>query len=331
MFGVTGRVRPQIDFREPDVTDLPSTLAGMSEEELDRFFYESDAELIVKLAAATSDRDLDRLLSDETARAAAVGSVLARLDEFAVEERLASVKGTVCFRLRLSTRREEVHVLQFGEGGVTVVPPSGVDSDVAITCDMLDFVRLVTGGVNAALLYLADRLRIEGDEILALEVGGVFRVPGSEEVAVDPTALDPVDVAVAIAKVKDAHLHAVMAGGLREVVLTEVFRRLPDYVHAEKARRHELAVGFKIGGRPDGEVDRFVVTLRAGRATVERVHSSDAARDRDATIALDGAQFLKLVTGRLNPVTGVMRGQLKVRGDVKAALTFSGLMDIPSA
>ena len=42
-------------------------------------------------------------------------------------------------------------------------------------------------------------------------------------------------------------------------------------------------------------------------------------------------QFLKLVTGRLNPVTGVMRGQLKVRGDVKAALTFSGLMDIPGA
>jgi hypothetical protein len=35
--------------------------------------------------------------------------------------------------------------------------------------------------------------------------------------------------------------------------------------------------------------------------------------------------------GHLNPVTGVMRGQLKVRGDVKAALTFSGLMDIPSA
>lgn len=44
------------------MTDLPSTLAGMSEEELDRFFYETDAELIVKLAAATSDRDLERLL-----------------------------------------------------------------------------------------------------------------------------------------------------------------------------------------------------------------------------------------------------------------------------
>lgn len=315
----------------PSVTDLPTTLAGLSEEELDRFFYESDAELIVKLVAATSDRDLERLLGDEVVREVAVGSVLSRLDEYAVEERLAEIDGTVVFRLRLPKHGEETYVLEFADRGVTVEPPGQHKADVTIACDLLDFVRLVTGSVNAALLYLGDRLAISGDEMLALAVGGVFRVPGTEAVAVDPTALDPVDVAVAIAKVKDAHLRAVMAGGLREVVLTEVFRRMPDYVHAEKAQRHEITVGFKIGGRRDGEVDRYIVTLSGGRATVERVIGQSADRERDATIALDGAQFLKLVTGRLNPVTGVMRGQVKVRGDVKAALTFSDLMEIPSA
>jgi putative sterol carrier protein len=318
------------------VTDLASTLAGMAVEELDRFFYETDAELIVALVQGTADRDIERLLSDDAVRGAAVGSVLARLDEYAVPERLASVKGTVAFRLALPKRGEERYLLEFQEGGVDVVPPAGgpgvaAEPDVTISCSMLDFVRLVTGGVNAALLYLGDRLGIEGDEMLALEVGGVFRVPGTENVAVDPMALDPVDVAVAIAKVKDAHLHAVMAGGLREVVLSEVFRRLPDYVHERKAERHDLVVGFKIGGRPDGGADRFVVTLREGRASVVRVEDGAEPAERDATIALNGAQFLKLVTGHLNPVTGVVRGQLKVRGDVKAALTFSGLMDIPSA
>lgn len=317
------------------MTDLASTLAGMNVEELDRFFYETDAELIVAMVEDTSDRDLERLLADEAVRAAAVGSVLARLDEYAVEERLATVKGTVAFCLALPKKGEELYLLEFQEGGVDVVPPSGGAApagapDVTISCRMLEFVRLVTGGVNAALLYLGGRLDIQGDEMLALEVGGVFRVPGTEDVAVDPRALDPVDVAVAIAKVKDAHLHAVMAGGLREVVLGEVFRRLPDFVHETKAERHDLAVGFKIGGRPDGGADRYVVTLRKGKATVARVDEGDEA-SRDATIALNGAQFLKLVTGHLNPVTGVMRGQLKVRGDVKAALTFSSLMDIPSA
>lgn len=318
------------------MTDLASTLAGMSVEELDRFFYETDAEVVVEIVRKTSDRDIEKLLGDEAVRAAAVGSVLARLDEYAVPERLASVKGTVAFRLALPKRGEETYVLEFQEGGVDVVPPAGgsgeppAEPDVTIACGMLEFVRLVTGGVNAALLYLGNRLAIDGDEMLALEVGGVFRVPGHEDVAVDPTVLDPADVAVAIAKVNDAHLHGVMAGGLREVVMTEVFRRLPDYVHERKAERHDLVIGFKIGGRPDGGADRYVVTLREGRATVERVDEGGTGR-RDATIALNGAQFLKLVTGHLNPVTGVMRGQLKVRGDVKAALTFSGLMDIPGA
>ena len=132
------------------MTDLATTLAGLSEEDLDRFFYESDAELIVKLVAATDDCDLERLLADRAVRAAAVGSVLARLDEYAVEERLASVNGTVVFCLRLPKRGEEVYALAFRDSGVNVVPPDGLDCDVTITCRMLDFVRMVTGGTNAA-------------------------------------------------------------------------------------------------------------------------------------------------------------------------------------
>jgi putative sterol carrier protein len=314
------------------VTDLATTLAGMSADDLDRFFHEEDAETIVKLAESTPDGDLERLLADETVRHVAVRSVLARLDEYAVPERLATVEGTVAFRLRLPKRGEETYALELRDGTMGVVPPpAGRQPDVTIVCGALEFVRLVTGGVNAALLYLGDRLAIEGDELLALRVGGVFRVPGSDGVAVDPTALDPRDVAVAIARVKDSHLNAVMASGLRDVVLSEVFRRLPEFVHEEKAEAHHLAVGFKIGGRPDGGADRYVVTLHEGVATVDRIAEGSDRGNRDATIALNGAQFLKLVTGHLNPVTGVMRGQLKVRGDVKAALTFSGLMHIPSA
>jgi putative sterol carrier protein len=314
------------------VTDLGSTLDGMSADELDTFFHEAAAETVVALVQATPDGALHRLLEDGPVRQAAVGSILARLDEYALTDRLARVEGTVAFRLRLTRRKEETYVLAFDSGQVSVVPsPADREADVTIVCGALELVRLITGGANAALLYLGDRLAIEGDELLALEVGGVFRVPGSEDVAVDPTTLDPVEVASAIAKVKDSHLHEVMSGGLREVVLLEVFRRLPDYVHEQKAGSHDLAVGFKIGGRHDGGADRYVVTVRNGRASVERLAEGADRENRDATISLTGAQFLKLVTGHLNPVTGVMRGQLKVRGDVKAALTFSGLMDIPSA
>lgn len=314
------------------MSDLVPLLDGMSAEQLDRFFHETDAETIVALAQATDDPDLARLLADDAVRAAAVGSVLARLDEYAVPERLAAVEGRIAFRLGLPRRREEVHHVHLADGAVTAVPPpAGEEADVTIGCGAVEFVRMVTGGVNAALLHLADRLSIDGDELLALAVGGVFRVPGTEDVAVDPTTLDPVDVADAIAGVKDSHLRAVMAGGLREVVLGEVFRRLPDFVDVAKAERHRLAIGFRIGGRPDGEVDRYVVTLDGGRAVVDRVEGEEGRSGRDATLVLDGPQFLRLVTGHLNPVTGVMKGQIKVRGNVRAALTFSGLMQIPSA
>lgn len=314
------------------MSDLVSLLDGMSAEQLDRFFHETDAETVVALAQGTDDPDLARLLADDAVRAAVVGSVLARLDEYAVPERLAAVEGWVAFRLGLPRRGDELHHVHLAGGAVTAVPlPAGGQADVTIGCGAVEFVRMVTGGVNAALLHLADRLSIDGDELLALAVGGVFRVPGTDDVAVDPTTLDPVDVADAIAGVKDAHLRAVMAGGLREVVLGEVFRRLPDFVDVAKAERHRLVIGFRIGGRPGGEVDRYVVTLDGGRAVVDRVEAEEGRGGRDATLVLDGPQFLRLVTGHLNPVTGVMKGQVKVRGNVKAALTFSGLMQIPSA
>ncbi len=315
------------------MSDLTTVLAGMSPEELDRFFHGTDPEEIVALAQATPDGHVARLLEDDPVRGAAVGSVLARLDEYALPERLGQVRGRVSFRLGVPAARGDLpgRVRRRAGGRRTPSREPRRRRDVTITTGMLHFMRLVTGGANAALLYLGDRLAIDGDELLALEVGGVFRVPGTDGVAVDPTTLDPVDVATAIAGVKDGHLHTVMAGDLREVVLGEVFRRLPDFVDARKARRHRLAVGFRIGGRPDGEPDRYVVVLEDGRATVQRLGGSGDGPARDATIALDGAQFLKLVTGHLNPVTGVVRRQLKVHGDVKAALTFSGLMDIPGA
>lgn len=39
--------------------------------------------------------------------------------------------------------------------------------------------------------------------------------------------------------------------------------------------------------------------------------------------------FLKLVTGQLNPVKGVLTGALKVKGDRAKALALNAVMDPP--
>ncbi|GGF33033.1 hypothetical protein GCM10011519_03140 [Marmoricola endophyticus] len=311
------------------VTDgaaLSSLLAGRTADELDDFFVRTTAVEVTDLIRATTDAELRPLMADELVRTAAVHGILNRLEEFADPERLAALCGVACFDLDVDGRARETHVLQFSPTGVAPLDDGG-RCQVTIRAAVLDFVRMVTGQTNAALLYLSGRLRVEGDEMLALGVGTVFRLPGSGAVAVDPTALDPGDVATAVAASTKDHMREVMAGGFREIVLGEVFRRFPEFLRPDKAARIRTSVGFSIGGRADGGTDRFLVRVDRGACDVERDPGPEA--ERDATLVLDGVDFLRLITGQLNPVTGVLKGTLKVRGDKAKALALNAVMERP--
>lgn len=309
----------------PDRPDSALDLLEMTPEEVDRFFATEDPERVVAQVDALDDKQLSRLVRDRPVRTSAIRHVLARLDEFALPGPLAEVKGVVEFLVEVPKADPERHQLRFD--GATVAPVFGADLDADVTVRMgaVDFVRMVSGGTNAALLLLAGRLHVDGDEGLALKVGGVFQVPGQPGVAVDPAAVDPDAAADALRHVKDAHLEKVMASGFRELILEQIVTRLPDFLDHEKAGDRQLTVGFRIGGRPDGGADRVVVHVDRGTCRAER----DAEGDRDATLLLSGGQFVKLVTGHLNPVTAVMRGSIKVRGDLQAALSLHRVMRIP--
>ena len=119
-----------------------------------------------------------------------------------------------------------------------------------------------------------------------------------------------------------------MASGFRQVVLDEIFRRLPDFLDQRKARGVALTVGFRLLGNPSGEIERYVVRVRDGRALVE---TGDAGEERDATVTCQGHDYLRLATGHLNPVVGLLKGTLKVRGDKAKALQLSSIIDFPTA
>lgn len=292
------------------------------------FFAGVDAEALVAAVRATSDDDLLALLARDEIRPAAVEGILARLHEYAVAERLAELRGVVRFDLERRGTLLERHGLTFEGGGLTLRPGlSGSEPiDVVLRTSLLRFVRIVSGERNAGLEYLSGRLDIDGDEMLALAVGGIFRVPGTGEVAVDPTLLDPVEVATALGEVRSDHLKKVMASGFRPIVLGEIFRRLPEYVNPRKAAKADLTIGFRLLGNPSGEIERYVVRVTGGAATVA---TGDAGEERDATVTCEGHDYLRLATGHLNPVTGVLKGQLKVRGDKAKALQLSSVIDIP--
>lgn len=305
---------------------LRTWLDGIAADELDHHFASIDATEIASMIAAAPDDELVRLIADEHVRSAALNAGFGRFADFAVPGQLAAMEGTVRFVVRRDRGLDEAWDARFGGGTVVVEPADDGLPGVTIGTDALTFLRLLSGTASAALLVLAGDISVSGDEQLALQVGGVFRVPGRDDVAVDPTALDAVEVAGVIAHARDSHLRDVMKGGFRTVVLDEIFRRFPDYLDERRAARLELGICFRIGGGP-GEDDRYLVRIDHGSCSV----TAGGDGRRTATITVGGAEFLKLATGNLNPTIAFMKGRIKVKGDLTAALALSGAVRIPSA
>lgn len=54
--------------------------------------------------------------------------------------------------------------------------------------------------------------------------------------------------------------------------------------------------------------------------------ASTCNRDTDCTITISQDNLVKLLTGKLNPMTGVMMGKLKLSGDMPTALKLAKLI-----
>ncbi|MET3960203.1 putative sterol carrier protein [Marmoricola sp. OAE513] len=262
-------------------------------------------------------------LSTPAARASAV--------ERAVEHLDASPPGAVgALRVELAVAAgaTEVWTLDFSGSGVRLAPDQ--EPDAVLRASVEDVLDLVAGRADGALLHLAQRLEVSGDESFVLALGTAVRVPGADRALIDPASLDPEAVSSAIAGVDVRHLAAVMSGGFRELVLAEVFRRIPEFLVPEKAERVSVSVAFEIEREPEGEAaDRYVVRIVDGLCTVIPYAGPEVAAD--ATLVLEGQEFLRLVLGHLNPVRGVLSGQIRVRGQVIKALGFHSVVNIPGS
>jgi putative sterol carrier protein len=297
-------------------------------------FSSTDALELVAAVRTASDADLAGLVEREDVREALVAGILGRLGDFAIAGRLAGVSGVARFEI-IDGPSGFAGTVQVDDGAIATAAV-GAPLDVTLRTSTTGLLRLVSGERNAGMEFLAGRLAIEGDADLALALGGIFAAPGPEDapvVAVDPRALDTLEVARELGHVDTEHLRQVMASGFRPVVLDEIFGRLPDFVNPQKARGLRVVIGFRLTGRTDDEIDRFVVRLDRGAAEVLTGAAADAVgrEERSATVTCGAHDFLRLATGHLSPVTGVLRGQLKVRGDKAAALRLAGAFDIPTA
>ncbi len=93
------------------------------------------------------------------------------------------------------------------------------------------------------------------------------------------------------------------------MALTDIARGISDGL---QGKSFDGSLKFDCGA--DG-----VIVLADGTASTDD-------RDTDCTISLTQENLVKLLTGKLNPMTGVMMGKLKISGDMTTAMKLGKLI-----
>ncbi len=144
--------------------------------------------------------------------------------------------------------------------------------------------------------------------------------------AIDPSAVDAEELAKNMASATDEQLAELMSGPMRGQILSEVFRRMSEHFRPESARDVDAVIHWRIGGRPDGGADEYETVIRDGACEVHEGLESGSPR---VAFTIDGADFLRLVTGNAAGPMLFMGGKLRIEGDMVFAASAASLFAIP--
>ena len=140
-------------------------------------------------------------------------------------------------------------------------------------------------------------------------------------------SMEPREFARIVKSTPDAKITEIMGGPQRQLILDEVFDRMPKQFRPERAGTTSAVIHWVITGRPDGASDTYQVVIDNGTCTL----SPSADRTADLTLTAAPLPFVKLIAGLGNPVMMFMTGKLKADGNLGLAAQIQTLFDIPKA
>ncbi len=140
----------------------------------------------------------------------------------------------------------------------------------------------------------------------------------------DFTALDLGELSRLVARTSERELRHRLIGGVREVALREIFRRMPEYLRPARAEGFDAVVGWQITGASGGGVDEYRILVSDGACRVLTGHRDPPA----ISVRTDAATLLRIVTGNEDPVLAVLKQRLSVRGDLALAAQLSKLFAV---
>ena len=129
--------------------------------------------------------------------------------------------------------------------------------------------------------------------------------------------------------VRDAppeRLAQVMRSPARKPLLDGIFWQMPKQLDETQAKGVNASIRWCLTGRADGGTDIYQLELEAGRAKVIR---GDGGPEPRLTITLDGVDFLRLISGNLDPMQAYFKGQIVLAGDIMVAAKLASLFRMP--
>lgn len=145
---------------------------------------------------------------------------------------------------------------------------------------------------------------------------------GSDGIA----AIDPALFASLVRDATDDQLREGLAAN-RDLILGEIFRRMPERFDPNRARGVEAVVEWQILQRPGGGEDTWHIVLREGRCEV----AEGPAEEPTVTYEIDPVDFIRLITGNASGPKLFLFGKLKIRGNLVLAARMPTFFSIPGA
>jgi putative sterol carrier protein len=121
-------------------------------------------------------------------------------------------------------------------------------------------------------------------------------------------------------------LEQVMRSPARKPILDGVFWQMPKQLDAKQAAGLKTSIRWVVTGRADDGTDVYQLELEDGRCQVIK---GSGGPDPRLTITIDGVDFLRLVSGNLDPMQAYFKGRIKLTGDVMVAAKLGSLFKIP--
>jgi predicted lipid carrier protein YhbT len=213
------------------------------------------------------------------------------------------------------------------DGVIKVGRDLEAEPTVTLRLGVVSFLKLATGNGDPCTMALSGDLELDGDAWFALELLRLFRIPTEDGVVelCSPSKVDVAAMARLVRELPERRLRERLRGAVRQILLDEIFRRLPEYLNRGRSVGVDALVAWQITGRPDGGFDEYRTLIRGGVCTV-----GDLEGEPRVSIRTEPVVFFKLVTGNASPALTYLKRRLSIRGDLYFASRLPRIFAVPT-